>query len=376
MDSTLAVFTPVDKLETLYEPGYFLNQAPHENVVAAVREIIKSHPEIEVNILSAYLSDSDYALNEKNQWLDQYLPEIDQSHRIFLPCGKEKKDFIPGGIRETDFLLDDYTKNLNEWQPPARGIKLLNSINHTKGTWQHDRICYTREADDLASSIVGVMTEDKRIFDFPSFHQRLDQSKVLCFDVETTGLDSSVDEILQLSIIDGSGKVLFNEHIKPTHMTEWTDAQKIHGISPEDVAHKETIEKHLPQINRLMQNAELLVGYNHEWFDIPFLKNVGVQIPDDMKSFDVMHQFSPVYGEWDSNREDFKWQKLSTCAAYYDFKGNGSFHDSLEDVKATLHCYHAMTNTFPDPAVQKQPSIKRRPAINKCGLEKSPEIER
>ena len=77
MDGTLAVFKPVDELETLYEQGYFLNLQPQENVVEAIREIITKHPEIEVNILSAYLSDSEYALAEKNKWLDRYLPEID-----------------------------------------------------------------------------------------------------------------------------------------------------------------------------------------------------------------------------------------------------------------------------------------------------------
>lgn len=96
IDGTLAVFKPVDTLETLYEKGYFLNLAPHENVVAAVKEIVTNHPEIEVNILSAYLTDSQYALQEKNEWLDRYLPEIDQTHRIFVPCGSDKKEGIGG----------------------------------------------------------------------------------------------------------------------------------------------------------------------------------------------------------------------------------------------------------------------------------------
>lgn len=165
MDGTLAVFTPVDELERLYEKGYFLNQIPHEKVVAAIREIRAAYPEIEVNILSAYLTDSQYALQEKNQWLDKHLPEIDQSHRIFVPCGSDKKEGIVGGVRENDFLLDDYTRNLNEWQPPARGIKLLNAINHTRGSWAHDRIRYDRSPQDLANKIVSIMRDKRRIFD-------------------------------------------------------------------------------------------------------------------------------------------------------------------------------------------------------------------
>lgn len=165
MDGTLAVFKPVDEMETLYEKGYFLDLEPHENVVAAIKEIITKNPDIEVNILSAYLSDSKYALQEKNAWLDKYLPEISRDHRIFVPCGTDKKEGIRDGIREDDFLLDDYTKNLNEWQPPARGIKLLNGINHNRGTWAYDRLRYDREAASLASAIVSVVRGEQQILD-------------------------------------------------------------------------------------------------------------------------------------------------------------------------------------------------------------------
>lgn len=165
MDGTLAVFQAVDELETLYQEGYFLNLTPHENVVEAVREIIQNHPEVEVNILSAVLSDSQYALQEKNAWLDKYLPEIDAEHRIFGPCGSDKKDWIVGGVKNTDFLLDDYTKNLVDWHPPGRGIKLLNAINHSRGSWQHDRIRYDREPKDLAEGVVSVIRGNENIYD-------------------------------------------------------------------------------------------------------------------------------------------------------------------------------------------------------------------
>lgn len=157
MDGTLAVFRPVDQLETLYRKGYFSGLAPIENVVEAVKLIVREHPEIEVHVLSACLSDSAYALQEKNEWLDRYLPEVAAAHRIFPPCGQDKTEFVPHGLRETDFLLDDYTKNLRQWEPPARGIKLLNGINHTRGTWQADRIRYDRSPRELSSGIIGAM---------------------------------------------------------------------------------------------------------------------------------------------------------------------------------------------------------------------------
>jgi len=43
MDSTLAKFTPVEQLETLYEEGYFYNQKPLISVVDAIKDIISNH---------------------------------------------------------------------------------------------------------------------------------------------------------------------------------------------------------------------------------------------------------------------------------------------------------------------------------------------
>jgi len=59
----------------------------------------------------------------------KYLPKIDSIHRIFPPCGMEK-NFIYD-IFDRAFLLDDYTNNLLNWEPPRKGIKFLNNINHT-----------------------------------------------------------------------------------------------------------------------------------------------------------------------------------------------------------------------------------------------------
>lgn len=81
MDGTLAEFKPVDTLETLYEKDYFLNLKPNENVLGAIKQLIAQN-DIDVYILSAYLSDSHYALDEKNAWLDKYLPELPQEKEI------------------------------------------------------------------------------------------------------------------------------------------------------------------------------------------------------------------------------------------------------------------------------------------------------
>lgn len=190
MDGTLAEFKTVDTLETLYEKDYFINLKPNENVLGAIKQLIADN-DFDVYILSAYLTDSRYALEEKNAWLDKYLPELPQEKRLFVPCGTDKSVAVLGLIRPDDYLLDDYTKNLSEWEPPARGIKLINGINHTNGTWQGDKIQFTHAPEELSSMISDVMKgwthfyEDRIVTDSVTMHSTKNDNRGE-YDIEIT----------------------------------------------------------------------------------------------------------------------------------------------------------------------------------------------
>ena len=168
MDGTLAVFRPVDTLEKLYEKDYFANLEPQMNVIDGIRHIIRNNPNIEVFVLSAVLSDSPYAVPEKNEWLDKYLPEVDAEHRLYPACGESKKEFLKGsygGVRSDDFLLDDYSKNLHEWEPPAKGIKVMNGINGKNGTWTKDKVSIECDGNTFAECVVNIMQRRSREYD-------------------------------------------------------------------------------------------------------------------------------------------------------------------------------------------------------------------
>ena len=140
MDGTLAQWMNVDQSE-IYKKGYFLNLPPHQEVVDAINRI-KEDNFIEVYILSCYLTDSRFAYNEKQKWVEKYLPGV---QCIFVPGGFNKADavenFTGKSVTESDILLDDYSKNLHEWKTAGgTAVKLLNGINHTKGTWKEEMI--------------------------------------------------------------------------------------------------------------------------------------------------------------------------------------------------------------------------------------------
>lgn len=172
-------------------------------------------------------------------------------------------------------------------------------------------------------------------------YQDVPKEKVLIYDVETTGLSYEDDEILQLSIINGTGKVLFNEYFKPSHWTLWEQAEAIHHISPEMVQDKPPIAEYRNILNNIFQSADLLVGYNNIGFDDAFIENADISLPEDALQYDVMLEFAPIYGEWSEHHQSYKWQKLVTCADYYGFDWDSieeHAHNSLGDCYATLHC--------------------------------------
>ncbi len=132
MDGTLAKFhDEVKYLERMWEPGFFRNLQPFDNMNYAVKEFIDRHPDVEVFILSSkILGEPPYCEMEKNDWMDKYLPEIDKEHRIFPSVGTPKASCVEGGITKDDYLLDDYNKSLRDWEAAGgSAIKCHNNIN-------------------------------------------------------------------------------------------------------------------------------------------------------------------------------------------------------------------------------------------------------
>ena len=58
------------------------------------------------------------------------------------------------------------------------------------------------------------------------------KERILCFDIETTGFSTERDEILQISLLNGNGDVLFSDYVKPAFRKTWAKSQEVHGITP------------------------------------------------------------------------------------------------------------------------------------------------
>ncbi|WP_156299257.1 3'-5' exonuclease [Streptobacillus canis] len=156
----------------------------------------------------------------------------------------------------------------------------------------------------------------------------------IILDLETTGIREN-DEIIQLSIIDTKGKVLFDEYIKPTNVTEWNEAYKIHKISNEMLEDKPNIEVYREKIQELLDATDYMVGYGID-FDYKLLQRQGFNV-EHIRKLDISDYFKYLYRKI-FNDPKLKRPKLMECSSYYGFK-ESDFHNSLTDCNATLLSY-------------------------------------
>lgn len=160
--------------------------------------------------------------------------------------------------------------------------------------------------------------------------------KTIVLDTETTGLRGWSDHLLTVGICDGEGKeVACFELCPPPECYEWPEAERVNGISPADTVGWPTIEDVRPELQRILDAAEVVIGYN-VGFDLEFLKGAGIALPD-CEYVDVMAMFAPVFGVRDDFHGGWRWQRLATAAAYVDHDwGSEGPHDALADCRATL----------------------------------------
>lgn len=175
----------------------------------------------------------------------------------------------------------------------------------------------------------------------------------IVIDTETTGLNADADELLQVSIIDSQGNTLFNSYIKPLFTENWDGAMAVNHITPEMVANAPNIIEVKQEINKIINSANVIVGYNTD-FDLSFLSAVGIENSNAI-IVDVMILFAEIYGEWSEIHNDYKCQKLTKCATYYGYDWeNDTAHDSLADCRATLYCYNKINECKEDFACLKK----------------------
>lgn len=124
--------------------------------------------------------------------------------------------------------------------------------------------------------------------------QNTEPGKVAYIDVETTGLTSE-DEILELAIVDGMGRIVYLQRFNPLRRKEWPEAAEVNGICPEDVEGLPHIAGCVHYISRIFWRFEAIIGFN-VGFDLGFLDRAGIDYSHVTKIGDLMADIAEETG--------------------------------------------------------------------------------
>jgi DNA polymerase-3 subunit epsilon len=92
------------------------------------------------------------------------------------------------------------------------------------------------------------------------------------FDLETTGVNTSTDRIIEISIhkVHPNGKTETRTHRVNPQIPIPATSTAIHGISNEDVANEPSFEELAPNLYIFLNDCDL-AGFNSNKFDVPLL---------------------------------------------------------------------------------------------------------
>ncbi|WP_042562650.1 3'-5' exonuclease [Yersinia rochesterensis] len=175
--------------------------------------------------------------------------------------------------------------------------------------------------------------------------QRWLKNNYLILDTETTGLGDDA-EIIEISIIDCTGKILLDTLVKPLKSIP-AAATAIHGITNEMVANAPTWKDIHHQFVALSNDRTLLI-YNASFDSRLIFQTAAANncpVPEKKYIFDaecVMKTYAEYYGQWDQKRNKFKWQRLSNAAEQQGVAIDGTPHRALADCKTTLGVIQAI----------------------------------
>lgn len=147
-------------------------------------------------------------------------------------------------------------------------------------------------------------------------------------DTETTGLHHAVDRIVELAVVDSSGKTIIDTLIDP-QIEIPKSSTVIHGISNSDVRNSPILADVLPELMSIISNNHVVI-YNAD-FDKSFF-------PCDLscagKISCAMKEFARLKRIWNPWYSDYKWHKLNDAASLVGHKWTGAKHRALSDALA------------------------------------------
>ncbi len=177
-----------------------------------------------------------------------------------------------------------------------------------------------------------------------SAYYGMEREKVLFFDLELTGFYDH-DEILSVTIVDATGKLIMDTLVRPIKKKKWKNTEKIHGITPEMVAAAPTMAELEPKIKEIFDNAENIIAYgvSTDYSHIKYIYREGAER-------DAFHEkircCANEYVRYiTEHRPDLVHASLTDAMSCFEIEWSGVAHSSTAD---TIACMKVWEVLFPN----------------------------
>lgn len=186
--------------------------------------------------------------------------------------------------------------------------------------------------------------------------------RLVVLDVETTGLNKGVDEIIEIGVVDETGQTLLDSRIKPTQPIPAV-ASRVNHITDADVVDAPTLEAVWPQIEQVLSGRTVLC-YNVT-FDIDTML-VANAARHGLTWFPaatgcVMRAYSAFRGiRMPDGNYRTRRHRLEDACSHFGITAGG--HNALGDAGATLRLLKAMAKTEIGSMNSWTPSRYSRPS--------------
>ena len=155
--------------------------------------------------------------------------------------------------------------------------------------------------------------------------------------------EASRNDVLQISVQDDAGKLLFDSLIKPEKRKRWDSYS--HGITPESVRNAPTLSDVAPELQKLLKGKHVVL-YNKRSltrFLLPVLCTAAT-------THCCMLAYAEFKHDWDPYHKHFRWHRLDD--AYFELSGQSG---NINDCKlATLEIMTVWQQLMTNPKIRKK----------------------
>jgi DNA polymerase III subunit epsilon len=137
----------------------------------------------------------------------------------------------------------------------------------------------------------------------------LQTSSTIFLDTETTGLSGSTDKIIELAIVDSSGRTLFNELIDPERPIK---NSHIHGITDSMVSGQPTLDQCWEVVKSILKDKHIVI-YNKA-FDTKFFPDglsCAKKVSCAMQRFKNFHQGKKYNLQYATQHIGYRWEGIA-----------------------------------------------------------------